>query len=320
MLQAQSNETGAGTFQFAIGEGVLFDPAFREGPECSDHDICRANAYRGDSLSGSFDFRLDCNREIPVATCGSDWFLVNLINRVVDLEEDQINRIPGTRWVMRFRNPIWIVGVSLLLSSLVIVHFLAPWCTLWRLAFHGLGCLYNWRLRPGWPRIKELYLLKNVASAFGFMITLFGYPLASIGYESTGLASGIDWIVVSFLAAYFFLFELSYEVTYDLRDVQGDQEAGVRTLPVVHGPEWAQKIVLGLCATSSGLLLGGFFAGWIPWRVAVLAVGPMVHGALIFRSRLRGVLALDCIRWTWAGSGLLLLFHLWVFLKLPGVR
>jgi 4-hydroxybenzoate polyprenyltransferase len=249
-----------------------------------------------------------------------DWFLVNLLNRVVDLEEDQINRIPGTRWVKQFRHPIWCVGVLLLLISLVVVHLLAPWCTLWRLGFHGLGFLYNRRLRPGWPRIKELYLLKNIASATGFMITLFGYLLASIGYASTSLASGIDWVVVSFLATYFFLFELSYEVTYDLRDVPGDQEAGVRTLPVVHGPEWAKNIVLSLCATSSGLLWGGFVAGWIPWRVAVLAVGPMVHGVLIFRSRRRGVSALDCVRWTWAGSGLLLLFHFWVFLKLPGVR
>ena len=42
------------------------------------------------------------------------------------------------------------------------------------------------------------------------------------------------------------LFELSYEVLYDLRDVDGDRAAGVRTYPVVHGLAVGWNVARGL--------------------------------------------------------------------------
>src|SRR6266516_2150873 len=78
------------------------------------------------------------------AVCALDWFLVNLLNRVVDVKEDDANGIAGTELVVRHRRG---------------------------------GLAYNWRIFGG-RRIKQLYFWKNAASATGFLLTVFAYPLA----------------------------------------------------------------------------------------------------------------------------------------------
>ncbi len=122
------------------------------------------------------------------AVCALDWFLVNLLNRVVDLPEDRANGIVGTDFVARHAPVVRAGAFGVLFASLVIVHLAIPAVTVLRLAFHGLGLIYNWPLLPHGVRIKQLYVLKNVASATGFMLTCFAYPLAASRGE---LADGI---------------------------------------------------------------------------------------------------------------------------------
>ena len=52
--------------------------------------------------------------------CALDWFLVNLLNRVVDLKEDRENAIVGTALVGRHRRAILRSGFAVLFSSLVL--------------------------------------------------------------------------------------------------------------------------------------------------------------------------------------------------------
>src|SRR4051812_45297058 len=94
-----------------------------------------------------------------------DWFLVNLLNRAVDLPEDRANGILGTDLVAAHRRVILGSGFAALLGSLALVHAVVPAITPLRLAYHALGLAYNWRLLPGKRRIKELYFWKNTASA-----------------------------------------------------------------------------------------------------------------------------------------------------------
>lgn len=253
--------------------------------------------------------------------CALDWFLVNLLNRVVDLPEDRVNQITGTDFVGRYRRPIIVLGFGVLLVSLVTVHLLSPALTPWRVAYHGLGFAYNWPLVPGKRRIKQLYFWKNTASALGFMITVFAYPLASLGWPMTVVRfpPGIDWATVLYAAGFFMLFELSYEVIYDLRDAEGDRVADVRTYAVVHGERGAVRIIDGLVTTSMACLVVGYAAGAVPWRLFIMVVAPLLQLVIYKRAVRRGITAKDCIRLTWLGAGLLASYHLWVVAGLPGV-
>jgi 4-hydroxybenzoate polyprenyltransferase len=256
---------------------------------------------------------------LAAGLCALDWFVVNLLNRVVDLEEDRANGIRGTNFVGRHRRALVTGGFSLLFVALAGGHLCAPTLTPWRASYHALGLAYNWPLLPGRRRIKQLYFWKNIASATGFLVTVFGYPLA-IASSTSALAPGVSAVTIALAAAFFLPFELSYEVIYDLRDARGDALAGVRSYPVVHGVVGATRIVDGLLAASLTALAAGYATGVLPWRIAIMAIAPVVQLVLYKRWMRRpgGIRARDCVRLTWLGAALLVTYHLWVALELPG--
>ena len=182
------------------------------------------------------------------AFTAADWFVVNLTNRVVDLPEDRANAIRGTGFVETHRALLVAVAFATLALSLIAGHFLVPEITPLRIAFHALGLAYNYPLLPGKKRIKQLYFFKNTASATGFMLTVFGFPLAVLSADRK-----ISWSMVLVSAIFFFLFELSYEVIYDLRDAEGDAKEAIHTYPVVHGARGAMRII-------DALILGSMLA------------------------------------------------------------
>ncbi len=252
--------------------------------------------------------------------CATDWFVVNLLNRAVDLPEDTANGIQGAGFVARHRRAVLAAGFGVLGGSLVVSHAIAPEITLLRLGYHALGLAYNWRLLPGGRRIKQLYFWKNTASAVGFLITVFGYPLAAAGWPGEGarVAADITPASVAWVVVFFFLFELSYEVIYDLRDMAGDAGAGVRTYPVVHGERGAVHIIDGLLATSAVALLAGWASGAVPWRLVVMVLAPALQAVLYKRALVRGITSRFCVGVTWAGAGLLVAYHLYQLAGLPG--
>jgi len=251
------------------------------------------------------------------AVCGLDWFLVNLLNRVVDLPEDRQNRIVGTDFVARHRRALVVLGFGALFASFAVTAILLPALTPLRVGYHALGLAYNWPLLPGRRRIKELYFWKNTASAVGFMLTVFGYPLSG-AWGRTPFPEGIGTAAVLWSAAFFFLFELSYEVIYDLRDAPGDRLAGVRTYPVVHGERGAIRVIDGLLAGSMAALVAGWGTGALPWRIFIMICAPLVQLVLYKRFVRRGVTSRDCIGLTWLGAALLVSYHLWTLAGLPG--
>ena len=252
--------------------------------------------------------------------CALDWYIVNLVNRVVDLGEDQANAIRGTGFIQRNVGRILVSTLILLVVSLVVINHVQPAITPLRIAGHLLGLCYNWPVLPGRQRLKQVYLLKNTASGLGFLITVFGYPLAA-AFESIridGFPPGINWTTVAVSALFFFLFTQSYEVIYDLRDRKGDARHGIRTFPVVHGPHAAVGIADGLIIASAAVLAAGYMAGVLPWRIFIMIAAPVLQYIVYKRALRRGISSGDCRRITWMGALLLLVYHLWVLARLPG--
>ena len=255
---------------------------------------------------------------VAALACAVDWFVVNLLNRVVDLPEDQANAVAGTSFVVRNKRAILFATLALLLVSAVASHIIAPAMTPLRVGYHALGAAYNWRLLPGARRIKELYFWKNSASATGFLLTVIGYPLAeSASGGALRLAPDVTVATIAWTAAFFFLFEVSFEVLYDLRDLKGDAAVGARTYAVVHGARAAAAIVHGLVAASIVVLVTGYALEIVPWRAVVMIVAPVVQGLYARHAVRRGVTSADCVRLTWIGAALLFTSLVWVALGLP---
>jgi 4-hydroxybenzoate polyprenyltransferase len=168
--------------------------------------------------------------------------------------------------------------------------------------------------------LKELYFYKNATSGAGFMITVFGYPLATQYWGETpyGFPPGITWTTVLFSAVFFFLFIQSYEIIYDLRDIKGDTLGGIRTYPMVHGERFAAHIIDGLIFSSMAVLIVGYLLNIVPWRIVIMAAAPLVQLYVYKRGLKRGISAKDCILLTWLGATMMTIYHLWVVAGLPG--
>ena len=276
----------------------------------------------------TFSWALCGVRAVDLAAFAAcDWFVVNLVNRVTDGVEDAKNGIDGADVVARHPWRTAVVAAVVLLASLLASAILAPATLPWRIGFHVLGTLYNHRLLPRLRRrageaprvrIKEMMLWKNVASATGFLITCFALPLATLPPRAD-----VTPTTIAVTLAFFFFFELGYEVLYDLRDVEGDAVAGVRTWPVVLGTAGGSVVAVAQTLAAFAIAIVGFAASALPWRVAVMGAAPLLQLVVVgprlpLFGRKNRIDSALCIGVTWLGVTLLGTYHLWEYFQLPG--
>ncbi|MBN8610292.1 MAG: UbiA family prenyltransferase [Deltaproteobacteria bacterium] len=249
---------------------------------------------------------------------GLDWFLINLFNKVTDVEEDLENGIPGTERVAKWKRFL-APGCFALLGLSFLSHLPFPEITPLRVIVQLIGLAYSYRLVPtpsGMKRIKQLYFFKNFGSAFLFVLTCLAYPIAIAGWSPT-----VPWIFVAALALFFVPFEVSYEILYDFRDLPGDRREGIPTFPVVHGPVIAQRLIDALLVTSVVVIAIAVLTGAFGLRELLFIVAPIAQW-FFYRPRLtRGLTSNDCIVLTHLGSAQLVFFligtRVWLAMDLP---
>lgn len=245
--------------------------------------------------------------------CCVDWFIVNLVNRVADLAEDRENGIVGTDLVSSHGRRFEVGCAALMLGSLVAVHVVMPWLTVYRVAFHAIGLAYNYKLLPsfqGRTRFKETYFFKNFSSAVLFILSTMAYPLVMSQAPVNALYLGL-------LVAFFLPLEMTYEIIYDLRDVKGDAALKVPTFPVVHGVRASHRIIDAFLVLSAGALISGFLLGVFRLREVVLIAAP-IQQAIYFHWKLKHEPTPErCIFITWLGAAQVVSYVLWVHAGLP---
>ncbi|MFK7985818.1 MAG: UbiA family prenyltransferase [Sandaracinaceae bacterium] len=236
--------------------------------------------------------------------CGLDWFLINLLNRVTDVDEDLENGIRGTERVAARRRLLTVGGFTLMGGSIVLTHLVWPELTALRVIVQAIGLAYNYDVVPtprGLSRLKEIYFFKNFGSSCLFVLTGFLYPLAAAPQVMRTEA-------IVALVLFFVPFELTYEILYDLRDLEGDRQEGIPTYPVVHGPKVALQIIDALLLGSALVLGLGLGAGWLGLREGLMLAAPLLQ-LVFYRPRVRrGITSADCIHLTHLGTGLLLFY------------
>ncbi len=248
-----------------------------------------------------------------------DWFLINLMNRITDIEEDLRNNIPGTERVARRKRALTVFSIVLMLGSFVVTHLVWPALTPFRIVVQLIGVAYNYNVVPtprGLSRLKEIYFFKNFGSSVLFVLTCFVYPLAAANF-----ARIVPWSTIAVLVLFFVPFELTYEILYDMRDLEGDRAEGIPTYPVVHGMEPARRIIDGLLVFSIAVLLVGFATRAIGVRELLMVVAPLAQLGFYRPRYRRGLTSHDCIVLTHLGTAQLALFivgtTLWLRAGMP---
>lgn len=242
-----------------------------------------------------------------------DWFIVNWMNKATDLEEDLANGIVGAEAVAKNRRLVEGLGWGMMGAGLLAGFWLHPELLPFRLTFTVVGILYNYNVL-GFKRLKERYFFKNFGSSILFTHSVFLYPLFGLGLQETYP------VLPLLLAILFFIpLELTYEIMYDLRDIEGDRRFHVPTFPVVHGPDGAKRIIFGLLAFSAVFPIVGAATGLLVLREWVVVAGVLQQLLLVrhFAGGERLPDARQCVALTWWGAAQLASYNLWIAFGLP---
>ena len=108
-----------------------------------------------------------------------------------------------------------------------------------------VGILYSVRVSSSLPRLKEIVGAKSVLVAFSWSLYGAFLPLA---------LQGSEWENITLVFAYIFIQVIINTILFDFLDTRGDKDSGIKTIPIVFGPEKTKK-VLFLVNTSLALMI-----------------------------------------------------------------
>lgn len=203
-----------------------------------------------------------------------DWVIVPMLatstyqmNRLSDFEEDRFNDPEDAGLATQNRNAILMTcygsGAGALVLGLLFSNIAGIALIIGLLL---LGYLYSFPTigRDPTLRIKDIFIGKNLAPATGWAATVVLYPVVNIdvSLDPTFFLCLSTIFVGSFLL----------EVICDVRDLEGDRQADVQSIPVRLGLA-KTKLILNLINSASGLVvLTAVSLGLLPppWIMFVL--------------------------------------------------
>lgn len=203
------------------------------------------------------------------------------LNKLTDIAEDQINMPERVNFVGGRRRFILFTALGAYMLSVPLAFLVTPLAL--PIVFIPLltNLLYSSRLLPGVPRLKDIPIMKNLFVAISWATVCTLLPASDI----FSLPKTAVLLVLYFMLVKVFI----NTVLYDVRDVKGDREAGIKTIPGLLGNR--KTMVMLLAINSTLIALSPLLNGPVRW----LLMGMILYGYLCiihFRKR-RNPLILD---------------------------
>jgi 4-hydroxybenzoate polyprenyltransferase len=187
-------------------------------------------------------------------------FSIYSLDKLTDSKEDAINMPERGDFIKRHRRIVYAASIASYLLSASIVLLAKPWALPIMLLPIAANAVYGSRISPRIPRLKDIPVMKNLLVAFiwSSLIT------ALVAWGKS------DLLGIAFISYFLLTKSFINTVLYDIRDLEGDRENGVRTIPVLMGLTWTTIILLALNSTL--LLCMWLLPG--PWQLpaAMLAI------------------------------------------------
>ncbi len=191
---------------------------------------------------------LDCT---PKLSCCMAVFLMTFsvysLNKLTDIREDAINRPDRINLLMGRE--------KLVLGYSIAAYFIAA-VMMFLVKFEALpiifvplvvNAVYSSRLFPGLPRLKDITVVKNIAVGLSWALVCTLIPAITIEQPSHNLVALVIYLMI--------VKDFINSTLCDLKDINGDRENGVRTIPVILGPKKTRSILLALNSTLLPLQL-----------------------------------------------------------------
>ncbi len=120
---------------------------------------------------------------------------------------------------------------------------------------YGLPVVPRWGPQGfGWMRLKEIPLAKSWLVGAAISVGVVGLPIA---WSDAAVFSVDAW----FLSVFVFAYAATNAHVFDIRDLDADREAGIRTMPVVVGVWQTKLAMIGLNLGMLALMMWGWLDG-----------------------------------------------------------
>lgn len=227
---------------------------------------------------------LGLNPQIPV--CFAVFlmtFSVYSLDKTTNSNEDTIN-MPERAGFLAGRKKL-ILYYSLAAYALSALLILREMPTALPVIFIPLAAnaVYGSKLIPGMPRLKDIPVVKNLVVAISWALVTTLLPAMQ--------APRITGTIVAFVL-YFMLAKVFINAAlYDVRDVKGDREMGVKTMPVLLGSRRTTIILLALNST----LLPGLMQIGSMFRLLALIMVLYGYTYILYFAERRSPITLDLL-------------------------
>lgn len=226
-------------------------------------------------------YLLDLSPNIMV--CSAVFFMtfsLYSLNKITDMKEDAINMPERLNFLKGRKNLIVTYSVVAYLLSILLTFLDNPASVIVVLVPLIANALYGSKLLPGLPRLKDIPVTKNLVVAISWAAATTLLPAGHIMSKISTVA----------LVFYFMLGKAFVNtVLYDMRDIKGDEENGIRTLPIILGRKKTALVLLAVNATLLPLLM--FLDGNARLLAAILIINGFAY-TIFFADRVNQ-LAMD---------------------------
>jgi 4-hydroxybenzoate polyprenyltransferase len=178
-------------------------------------------------------------------------FSVYNLNRKTDQAEDALNHERRFSFTSRFERPLFAaaLGAYAVATGIAFVYGALPACGIVMIPLI-CGVLYSVPIFPQGSkvrRLKEIPLVKNILVSLAWGATFAMVPVAI-----SGLSPDLNTILVFF---FIFFWTFIASVLPDIRDMKGDAQVGVVTIPVLLGVPRSKILLTAINAVAGTAIL-----------------------------------------------------------------
>ncbi|PSP43058.1 prenyltransferase [Halobacteriales archaeon QH_2_66_30] len=215
-------------------------------------------------------------RPVPLFIVFAVTMFVYSFNRLADFAEDRQNVPDRAAFVSRYGKVLLAAGIVMYLAAGAFVAFRGvPGAPALALPL-VIALLYST------VGLKRILLVKNllVGIAWGLIPTGVGVYYGQFPDAEILFVAGFVTAILTIAA-----------VVFDIKDIEGDSEEGIQTVPVLVGPAWTRRL-----AAAAAALLGATVAGVVaadvfdPIYAVLTGYAGYVAGYSLFATRERGPL------------------------------
>jgi len=165
-------------------------------------------------------------------------FAVYCMNNLTDKEEDEVNSLEKANFVSGNEKILGFAVFSSYFTSIILGILESIFAVFILLFPLFAGIIYSIRISPKIPRLKDIFAVKNIIIALSW----------AVGTTFLPLVNSNEMPVIFIISIFYFFFVKSFvnSVVCDIRDIEGDRENDIITIPVRIGKLKTKKLLLVL--------------------------------------------------------------------------